>query len=155
MGFGAPDMWWADRGPRPRPHEGLDLCLWQDRAGEVHALGIETRIPAMYDGTLVRLCDDFIGRSVMMAHRFSNLPGVYYTLYGHTRPRADLAPGQAVRAGQIVALLAPVIRPGSTVLPHLHISLGWSPEPVAPERLDWNILPDALHLLDPLPLLAS
>jgi hypothetical protein len=33
--------------------------------------------------------------------------------------------------------------------------VGWSPEPVSPERLDWTILPDVLHLLDPLPLLDS
>ena len=58
-------------------------------------------------------------------------------------------------AGEIVARLAPVTRPGSTVLPHLQVSLGWSPEPVAPERLDWDILPDVLYLLDPLPLLGG
>jgi hypothetical protein len=104
---------------------------------------------------VVRLCDDYIGRSVMMEHRFPGLPGWFYALYGHTRPRESLVAGQAVRAGEIVARLAPVTRPGSTVLPHLHISLGWSPEPVAPERLDWNTLPDVLRLLDPLPLLQT
>jgi len=155
MRFGATHMWWADRGPRPRPHEGLDLVFYRDRSGEIRRLELETCIPAMYEGTVVRLCDDYIGRSVMMEHRFSDRPGWFYTLYGHTRPCAGLAAGQNVRAGEPVARLAPVTRPGSTVLPHLHISVGWSPDPVAPERLDWQILPDVLQLLDPLPLLDS
>ena len=155
MRFEAASIWWADRGPRPRPHEGLDLCAYRGRDQALQRLDAETQIPAMYDGTVVRLCEDFIGRSAMMEHRFPGLPGWFYTLYGHTRPRAGLAPGQAVRAGEIVARLAPITRPGSTVLPHLHISVGWSPEPVAPERLDWNTLPDVLYLLDPLPLLET
>jgi murein DD-endopeptidase MepM/ murein hydrolase activator NlpD len=154
MRFEATLMWWGGRGRRPRPHAGLDLCLWHDRAHETYALDTETQIPAMYDGRVVRLCGDYIGRSVMMEHRFPGRPGCLYTLYGHTRPREGLAAGQTVRAGEIVARLAPVTRPGSTALPHLHISLGWSPEPVAPARLDWNTLPDVLHLLDPLPLLS-
>jgi murein DD-endopeptidase MepM/ murein hydrolase activator NlpD len=154
MRFGAARMWWADRGPRPAPHEGLDLCFYRDRTQAIHRLDPETRIPAAYDGSVVRLCDDFVGRSVMMAHRFPNRPGWYYTLYGHTRPREDLEASSTVRQGEIVARLAPVTRPGSTVLPHLHISLGWSPHPVPPERLDWPLLPEVLHLLDPLPLLS-
>lgn len=155
MRFGAASTWWAGRGPRPRPHEGLDLAFYQGRDQALHRLGVETRVPAMYDGVVVRLCDDFIGRSVMMEHRFSEQPGWFYTLYGHTRPRESLSAGQAVRAGQIVARLAPVNRPRSTVLPHLHISVGWSPDPVAPERLEWDALPDVLCLLDPLPLLQT
>jgi hypothetical protein len=153
MRFGASHMWWAGHGPRPRPHEGLDLCFYRDNHQVVQRLDIETRIPAMYDGIVVRLCDDLLGRSVMMEHRFPEQPGLLYTLYGHTRPRESLVAGQAVRAGEIVARLAPVTRPRSTVLPHLHISLGWSPEPVAAERLGWAFLPEVLHLLDPLPLL--
>ena len=153
MRFGATHMWWDDRGLRPRPHEGLDLCSYRDRDQAVQRLDTEIQIPAMYDGTVVRLCDDYIGRSAMMEHRFPGRPGCLYTLYGHTRPHGSLAAGQAVRAGEIVARLAPVTRPSSTVLPHLHISVGWSPEPVAPARLDWDLFPDVLYLLDPLPLL--
>jgi murein DD-endopeptidase MepM/ murein hydrolase activator NlpD len=153
MLFGAGRMWWDDRGPRPRPHEGLDLCLYWGSEGTTGQLGAPARVPAMYDGVVAHLCDDLIGRSVMMEHRFVGLPGVYYTLYGHTRPRAGLAAGQPVRAGEVLARLAPIARPGATVLPHLHVSVGWAPEPVPPERLDWPILPDVLRLLDPLPLI--
>jgi hypothetical protein len=72
MRFGATLTWWADRGPRPRPHEGLDLALYRDRGLEIRRLDLQTNIPAMYDGTVARLCDDFVGRSVMMEHRFSD-----------------------------------------------------------------------------------
>jgi murein DD-endopeptidase MepM/ murein hydrolase activator NlpD len=155
MRFEATGMWWDDRGLRPRPHEGLDLCTYRDASGARRRLGTETRVPAMYDGTVIRLCADLIGRSVMMAHRFSGLPGHYYTLYGHTRPGAGLQAGHAVCAGEIVAQLAPVTRPGATVLPHLHISVGWSLDPVDPERLEWDLIPEVLYLLDPLPLLGD
>lgn len=153
MLYRAGRMWWDDRGPRPRPHEGLDLCLYWRRGLEIARLGPQTRIPAAYAGTVVHLCEDYIGRSVMIAHRFPGLPGQYYTLYGHTRPRASLEAGQPVCAGEVVARLAPVTRPGATALPHLHLSLGWSPEPLAPERLEWDLVPETLRLLDPLPLL--
>jgi hypothetical protein len=153
MRFCAARLWWADRGPRPRPHEGLDLAFYRGRADRVRRLDLETGIPAMYDGAVVHLCDDYVGRSVMMEHRFSGRPGWFYTLYGHTRPCRGIAAGRALCAGEVVAQLAPVTRPGSTTLPHLHISVGWAPEPVTPQRLDWDLLPDVLRLLDPLPLL--
>jgi hypothetical protein len=68
MAFGAMDKWWGDQGRRERPHEGVDLCLYRDGHGEVRRLGEHARLPAMYDATVVRLCDDFLGRSVMMEH---------------------------------------------------------------------------------------
>jgi hypothetical protein len=155
MLYGAARMWWSDRGRRPLPHEGLDLCLYRGLTPAIRRLDVDTRVPAMYDGSVVRLSDDFIGRSVMVACRFPDRPGVTYALYGHTRPRPGLAVGQGVRQGEVVAQLAPVTRARSRVWPHLHVSLGWAPEEVAPERLEWGTIPNVLHLWDPLPALGG
>jgi murein DD-endopeptidase MepM/ murein hydrolase activator NlpD len=128
---------------------GVDLCLYQDRQGNVRRLDENTCIPAMYDGVLVRMCDDFLGRSIMMEHHLSE-GGAFYTMYGHTVPQPGLQVGQAVREGEIVARLAGVARSATSVLPHLHVSLGWAPCAIAPERLDWETIAETLTLLDPL-----
>ena len=149
MSYGAPVKWWGDWGVRDQPHVGLDLCLYQDGQGNVRRLDEETRVPAMYDGVVVHICDDFLGRSIVMEH---GLPegGAFYSVYGHTVPRPGLRVGQAVRAGEVVARLSDATRSRTGVLPHLHITLGWAPCAVAPDRLDWETIAGTLTLLDPL-----
>src|SRR3989339_1498275 len=68
MLFNAKDKWWGDQGKRDKPHEGLDLCLYRDQQDRVFRLDEKTKIPALYDGLVVRIFDDFIGKSVMMEH---------------------------------------------------------------------------------------
>jgi murein DD-endopeptidase MepM/ murein hydrolase activator NlpD len=150
MLYGAQDMWWGDRGPRAAPHEGLDLCLYSDRLGGIHRLHEGTRIPALVGGVVVRMLDDFLGRTVVVERP---LPGGarFYAIYGHTVPRAGLDLGQAVRAGEVVATLADASRSRTNALPHLHISLGWTRGAIPVDRLDWGTIPVVLALLDPLP----
>lgn len=148
MAFGSTAKWWGDGGRRERPHEGVDLCLYIDRQGELRRLREQARLPAVYGGTVVRLCEDFLGRSVMIER---DLPGQakLYVLYGHTVPRPDLDVGQGVQEGEVVACLAPLPPHKTDLLPHLHISLGWAPGAVAYDRLEWDRIPDVLTLLDP------
>jgi murein DD-endopeptidase MepM/ murein hydrolase activator NlpD len=155
MLFAALTKWWGDRGMRDAPHEGLDLCLYRDRRQVIHRLGQGTRIPAMYDGIVVRMLDDFLGRSVVMAHRFPGDNRVrFYTMYGHTIPCSGLRVGQVVRKGQIVARLSDATKSRTNALPHLHISLGWTPNAISYDQLDWGSIPHVLTLLDPLQLIA-
>jgi hypothetical protein len=149
MLFHALAKWWGDWGVRDQAHVGLDLCLYRDGQGNVQRLDESTLIPAMCDGVIVRTCDDFLGRSIMMEHRLPE-GGVFYVLYGHTVPRDDLRVGQAVRGGEVVARLADAARAKSSVLPHLHVTIGWAPCAIAPDRLDWETIAETLILLDPL-----
>jgi len=149
MSFRAPAKWWGDWGVRDQPHVGVDLCLYQDGQGNIRRLDEDTRIPAMYDGVVAHTCDDFLGRSIMMEHRLPGR-GVLYSMYGHTVPRLGIRVGQGVCEGEIVARLADATRSKTGVLPHLHISLGWAPCVVAPDRLDWETIAGTLTLLDPL-----
>ena len=57
MLFHSDDKWWGDWGVRKRPHEGLDLCLYQGTDGVVRSLDATVNIPVMYEGTVVRLLD--------------------------------------------------------------------------------------------------
>jgi hypothetical protein len=149
MSYNAVAKWWGDWGERDQPHVGLDLCLYRDGQGNVRRLDENTHIPAMYDGVIVHTCDDFLGRSIVMEHHPPE-GGTFYTMYGHTAPRRELKVGQAVRNGEIVARLAGVTCTETSVLPHLHVSLGWPPCAIAHDRLDWETIAETLTLIDPL-----
>jgi hypothetical protein len=149
MSYGALAKWWGDWGERDQPHVGVDLCLYRDGQGNVRRLDEKARIPAMYDGVVVHTCDDFLGRSVMMEHHLSE-GGALYSMYGHTVPREDLRVGQSVREGEVVSRLAHVSLSKASVLPHLHVTLGWAPCAIAPQRLDWETIAGTLTLFDPL-----
>jgi murein DD-endopeptidase MepM/ murein hydrolase activator NlpD len=152
---GAPVKWWGDGGKRIAPHEGLDLCFYRDQAHEIHRLHPGTRIPAMYDGTVVRVLDDFLGRTVVIAHSLPEGDGAFYTIYGHIVPREGLDVDRSVREGEFVARLTDASRSRDNALPHLHVSLGWTRDAIAHHNLDWETIPHVLNLLDPLPALGG
>lgn len=153
MLFNAPDKWWGDRGKRDRPHEGLDLCLYRDRWDRVLPLDEKTKIPVMYDGTVVRIVNDFLGKSVIMEHGLrDNDNSRFCTIYGHTNPYVDIHIGRIVKEGDIIATLADSNKLKANIFPHLHISFGWASEVVSYDKLDWETIgaSNTLTLLDPL-----
>jgi murein DD-endopeptidase MepM/ murein hydrolase activator NlpD len=110
------------------------------------------KIPAMYDGVVVKIIDDFIGETIIMKHSFPEISkGIFLTLYGHTNPKKSLAAGQIVKAGEIIAALA-APRGSKDLLPHLHLTLAWSPEAIPPDMLNWTTIgnSDIARLVDPL-----
>lgn len=153
MLFNTLDKWWGDRERRDRAHEGLDLCLYRDRRGRILRLDEKTKIPVMYDGIVVKMINDFLGMSVIVEHGLSETDeSKFCTIYAHTTPRADLRAGRTVREGEIVATLANSSRSKDNILPHLHVSLGWSSKVVSYDDLDWDKIGvwNTLTLLDPL-----
>ena len=153
MLFNTLDKWWGDQGKRDNPHEGVDLHLYKDRQDQIRRLDDKTKIPVMYDGVVVNIIDDFLGKSVIMEHR---LPDDDYrrfcTIYGHTSPYDTLQAGSIVREGDIIATLAEARKPNANIFSHLHISLGWPSKDIAYERLDWETIgtQNTLVLMDPL-----
>ena len=153
MLFDAPDKWWGDRRKRDRPHEGLDLCLYSDRLDRVLSLDEKTKIPVMYDGTVVRILNDFLGKSIIMEHGlYKNDNSRFCTIYGHTNPYVDIHAGRIVKEGDIIATLADSSKLKTNIIPHLHISLGWISEVVSYDKLDWETIAasNTLTLLNPL-----
>ncbi len=152
MEFGSQQTWWGGKRKRARPHEGVDLCFYRGVDDAVFRIDDESKIPAMYDGIVVKIMDDFLGKTIVLEHSFpSNGDSVFLSIYGHTKPMQKLEPGQRVNAGGIMATLAPHKNPTAPV-PHLHLTLGSSPRPVSYEMLDWSNIgnPDNVHLVDPL-----
>ncbi len=133
--------WWGDGGVRQRPHEGLDICFYQDTAGNIHRLNEKIKIPAIYDGEIVRIGDDFLGKSVYVSHNIYNDDGnKLHTIYGHTNPYPGINMGRILNEGDILATIAETDKKETTIFPHVHISVVWLPESFPKERLDWETI---------------
>jgi murein DD-endopeptidase MepM/ murein hydrolase activator NlpD len=153
MLFNSTDKWWGDLGKRDKPHEGLDLCLYEDRTDTILRLGEKAKVPVIYDGTVVGMVDDFLGKSVIIEHLFSDCGNNRLcSIYGHTIPEDHLHVGTIVKQGDVIATLADSTGSKTNIFPHLHISLGWTSKETSYDRLDWKNIggPNTLTLLDPL-----
>ena len=153
MLFNAPDKWWGDQGKRDKPNEGLDLFLYRDQLDRILHLNKKTKIPVMYDGVVVGIVNDFLGKSVIMEHGFAAKDNrKFCTIYGHTNPHDGIHVGRVVKQGDIIATLADAGRSKTGISTHLHISVGWISRPVSYDLLDWETIgaPDVMTLLDPL-----
>jgi len=151
MLFHAVDKWWGDRGKRGRPHEGLDVCLYRSRQGRVLRLAEGTAVPAMYDGVVVKIIDDFLGKSLIIDH--SSPGGIpFCSIYGHTIPKKGVEAGSRVKEGDIVAAIADTGRSKTGLCPHLHITIGLFSGAISYVRMDWETIgnSDMLTLVDPI-----
>lgn len=153
--FNATFKWWGDRGQRYKPHEGIDLCLYMDGRNRMLRINGEIRIPVLYDGVIVRIIDDFLGKTVIAEHRLSDSDNdKFYTIFGHVQPNDRLCEGKKVEQGEIFASLTATIHSKTAIVPHVHISLGRPSKPIAYDRLDWETIndPRIFVLLDPIDL---
>jgi murein DD-endopeptidase MepM/ murein hydrolase activator NlpD len=153
MLFNSTDKWWGDQGNRDKSHEGLDLCFYNNQEDTIFRLGENAKIPVVYDGMLVAIIDDFLGKSLIFEHMFSERDNYRLcTIYGHTIPEDNLYVGKIVKKGDVIATLASSSTFKTDIFPHLHLSLGWSSKAISYDRLDWKNIgsPNNLTLLDPL-----
>jgi murein DD-endopeptidase MepM/ murein hydrolase activator NlpD len=158
MLFGARGNWWGSKRQRPKPHEGIDLCLYRDGHEKIIPLNERTRVPALFDGVVVKIMADFLGQSILLEHRIPEIrPGVFLTIYGHTLPATGLANGSPVKQGQMIATIAPPKGQQILVPPHLHVTTAWHSNAPAYTTLDWTTIsdPERLQLLDPLQFLGG
>lgn len=143
MLFNSTDKWWGDQSQRDKPHEGLDLCFYEDREDTIRRLGEKVKIPVIYDGIVVRIIDDFLGKSVILEHVFPDRDNNRLcTIYGHTIPEDNLHVGKIVKEGDVIATLADSSRSKTNIFPHLHISIAWASKSISFDRLDWDKIGD-------------
>jgi len=138
MLFDAMDAWWGDRDKRNAPHEGLDLCFYLDGDGEPHSLGSGFRVPAVHEGQVVKIDDDFLAKSIYVRHAFRDDSGsILFSVYGHTNPEAGIEIGVAVSDGDVITRIAETSSKNAAPPPHLHISLVWVPASLPVVDLTW------------------
>jgi murein DD-endopeptidase MepM/ murein hydrolase activator NlpD len=152
MFFGDRNKWWGDSGKRSAPHEGVDLCFYRTNTGGQLRLDPASHIPAVAGGKVMCIIDDFLGKSIFIAHADPTASS-YHTcaIYGHTRPLPGLAAGSSVGSGEVIASLSGNGRPGGPG-PHLHVSLALISDSLPPERITWARLrdPRLAVFLDPM-----
>ncbi len=157
MLFNSLETWWGEKKPRAIPHEGLDLCCFEDTAGLINWLDQSIKIPATFAGEIVKIGRDFLGQSIYLSHDiFASDGRQLYTAYGHTRPLPSLRVGQPVAAGDLIGTVAAPSRKKIKVPHHLHLSLAWIPVGLPREDLNWqNLGADrTISLIDPQSILS-
>ena len=156
MLFNSLEKWWGNHGTRPAPHEGLDLCRFEEVSGDTKILDRHTKIPAAFAGEIVKIAPDFLGQSIFIRHAiFDGRGRQLYSAYGHTQPADNLQVGSQVAAGAALATLAGSANPKLAVLPHVHLTFAWMPQDLDLTGLNWDNIgknPD-ITLIDPLAVL--
>ena len=153
MLFGSPQKWWGDRGRRDFPHEGVDFCMYRDRAGRLRRLDETTRIPVMLDGVIRARFRDYLGQALVVEHPAPENGGPgYLSVYAHTTPCGGTVPGAAVKEGDVLATIAGTSRSKAGIMPHLHFTLARPLPGLAYEPFVWDIMrdPGRVTLLDPI-----
>ena len=137
MLYATSDKWWGKPGSRHASHEGLDLCFFQTADGRFGRLDDSIRIPMAEDSRIVRIMDDFLGKTVVAARKPPDAGGRrFYTLYAHIRPEEGLTEGDRLARGEMFARIAPVSASGPPLPPHLHVSMAWADQ--LPDCRDWR-----------------
>lgn len=153
MRFNSPDKWWGDHGLRDFPHEGIDLCQYEDHSGVIQRLDHRTRIPVMHDGVVRAMFKDYLGRAVIIEHRRPAAESSkYLSVYAHTQPLSGLEVGTLVEQGDVIATIADTSHSKANIRPHLHFSLGIPSNHLSYDGFVWNVMrdPEMITLLDPL-----
>jgi murein DD-endopeptidase MepM/ murein hydrolase activator NlpD len=131
----------------------LDLCVYRTKKGEIRYFDEKIVVPVIHEGQVVRVIGDFLGESVFVSHgSFGNEGSQLYTIYGHLRPRRSIRPGETLGEHDIIGAIADPAVNGSTMPPHLHISMALIPDIRSSQELDWQIIGDLtdIILVDPL-----
>jgi murein DD-endopeptidase MepM/ murein hydrolase activator NlpD len=156
MLFHSWEQWWGEPKRRIAAHEGLDLFSFEDSNGIQKTVDKDTKIPATFAGEVVKIDNDFLGKSIYLRHEIADEGGRrLYTVYGHTNPRASLRAGTKVAEGEIIGCISAAIHKKTTILPHLHLTLAWVPAVMPPDQLTWQNLSNdpMITLIDPLTVL--
>lgn len=157
MLFGAQMTWWGTKAKRRSSHEGLDLCLYVDGEGRPTTFGVGKRVPVIYQGHIIKIDDDFLGKSIYVKHAFRDGSGnVLYTAYGHTKPAHGTDINVTIGEGEVIATIADTRGKKTAPPPHLHISMVWAPESLPEGDLNWDTISarQIVKPVDPLEFLA-
>ena len=117
----------------------------------------QTQIPAAFAGQVVKIDQDFLGKSIYIIHAiFTDAGRQLLSAVGHTIPREGLKTGQQVAAGEIIAAVSGISGQKSHLPPHLHLTFAWVPEDFKLEQLSWKNLghDPGIRLIDPLAVIS-
>lgn len=142
MLFNSREIWWKEDGTRPYPHEGIDFHMFRDLSGKTHTLKTDVKISLLFDGKVVHIINDFIGKSIFVIH--NNIKDgnnhILHSIYAHTKPESDIEVGKTLKEGEIVATIAGTDIKKTNVPHHLHLSTAWISDKIQYDTLNWNTI---------------
>lgn len=153
MLFQSTAKWWGDFGLRHAPHEGLDILFYRSGDGSVASIDPDTLVPLLEDGYVVNICDDFLGRCLVVqdpalsCSRFRIL-----RVYAHLNILPGIETGTRLTKEEIIATPASTAGKKSKIAPHLHLSVMEVPASIPARQLDWNLFGNPgspLRLINP------
>ncbi len=153
MLFNQPQKWWTGNENRPAPHEGVDFHLYKNVSGQIRHLPTSTKIPALFAGSVVQICDDFLGKSIFVCGNHTDARGSrLHTIYAHITPYDHIEIGAQIKETDIIAVIADSANKHPKIPPHLHISTLLLPKSTPRNRLNWKTLTgsDLYHFCDPM-----
>jgi hypothetical protein len=134
--------WWGNFKRRHAAHEGIDICFYRARDGRIHHLEAGAAVPAWSDATILNICDDFLGRTLVVEPE-KNQSGATRVLeiFSHLETGSTLTPGTRVKAGRIIARTSDTRAKRSSLLPHLHLSCIEVAPHIPVQDLNWSLFP--------------
>jgi hypothetical protein len=141
--------WWGDKGRRRHRHDGLDLHRYAAADGAVRTLNEGTKVPLLFDGTIVRSIKDFLGYTFFAVHEIHDSGSQLLTIYGHLQPAEYFCEGIYLHEGAVFATMAGT--EGAAVPAHIHLSVAFIPKTIRIESLTWKTLDEdeRIHFVDP------
>ncbi|OGW32820.1 MAG: hypothetical protein A2X59_10465 [Nitrospirae bacterium GWC2_42_7] len=150
MLFRSGSKWWGDKGPRDKQHNGLDLMLYETDERSQKAINPDTKVPIMYEGTLIKCIRDFLGYTLFAAHEIYEGDSQLFTIYGHVQKPVDTVIGKFFNRGEVISTISEPAN--SKIPPHLHISVALISKAIPLETLSWKLLDNSKDIifLDPM-----
>ncbi len=151
--FASLNKWWSDEGLRNKRHEGVDFCFYKEGA-QLKKIIPESRVPVLFDGKVVAIVTDFLGKSVVVQHPVvDRRERQFYSIYGHLSPEQTLGLGP-VKAGDVIGTLAEIKKLPDQSLAHLHLTTVFFSQKLDISKFTWNMLSlPGVSLVDPLHLI--
>lgn len=134
--------------------------MYRDSNNRVVSFSPDIQIPAMADGTILNICDDFLGKSVIVSvdtvaycvkaravkdeylsitNNTHTISGTIAVIYSHIHPVRTLKKGIPVKIGQLMGNTSDTSMRTSDIGCHLHISVMAILKSVPTHELNWDL----------------
>jgi len=151
MLFGEVEKWWDGAGQRPTPHEGIDICCFRTRSGDIKMIGSSALIVCPFSrARVIAFMDDFIGKTIVLRPVDDEWEDFYF-FFAHLLPEKGIRIGDGISEGKSFARIAP--GSGLKGAPaHVHVSVARKKDLPDDSRISWPLLtgPFRHALLDPM-----
>ncbi|MCP3875628.1 MAG: M23 family metallopeptidase [Desulfobacteraceae bacterium] len=156
MLFSTRDKWWGDFKFRHSSHEGIDITYYRTQPYKTHLSMIDhfdnsIKVPAMDDGVILNICDDFLGQTIVVEQKKQLIPKKRILfVYAHIIPEVNLKIGDSINSKDIIAKVCDTYK-NPQLPPHLHFSCFEISNKTPSDHLNWNLFSksDEVNLINP------